>query len=103
MELRDVLNNVRKMQAELNELGCGAPVTAEKIVWIAGKVTNYPAWELQGVFSTEGLAVEACGQDRQCFIGAVVLDAPLPEITTEWPGAYYPNLFNQSEVVNVRG
>ena len=63
------------------------------VVWVVGQARQPDGWkglwELRGVYSSELLAVEAC-DDRECFVGAVRLDATAPKGTTEWPGAYYP-------------
>jgi hypothetical protein len=61
------------------------------VVWIVGKVTDYPVWEFQGVFSTEQNAIQACGDNENFFVGSGVLDRALPTIESEWPDAYYPN------------
>lgn len=54
-----------------------------------GKIARGTVWELQGVFSTEEKAVRACTTPKH-FVGAVELDAVLPDGTTPWPGVYYP-------------
>lgn len=81
-------------------------------VWVVGKALfdeaggQIPrAWDMQGVFSTEGAAVMACGDfERQLsaleswqatpgrfFVGPLELDDPLPvHNIPEWPGSYYP-------------
>ena len=69
-----------------------------KIVWIVGQVhpsngleeqDMQVAWEFQGVFDTETLAVAAC-KSPLYFIGPAVINEELPETITEWFGAYYP-------------
>ena len=57
-------------------------------VWVVGKITDYPAWELQGVFTSEKLADAACTDG--CFIGPACLNEKLPDMSVEWPMAYYP-------------
>lgn len=58
-------------------------------VWVAGRITEYPAWEIQGVFlSQERAAAAAC--EEGWFIGPVCLNEKLPNFSMEWPGAYYP-------------
>jgi hypothetical protein len=47
------------------------------------------AWELQGVFTTEALAIAAC-RDNQYFIGPMTLNESLPHNKAEWIGCYYP-------------
>ena len=59
-------------------------------MWICGKRTNtFGAWQFQGVFTTEDLAVKAC-VNRSYFIGPVILNKQLPDDAIEWPGAYFP-------------
>ena len=61
------------------------------IVWIVGKVTEFPAWEFQGVFSGEREAIRACCANENFFIGPATLDQRIPTTSVEWRGAYYPN------------
>ncbi|MCO5763245.1 MAG: hypothetical protein NHG36_17345 [Chromatiaceae bacterium] len=63
-------------------------------LWVVGKVTDADrgAWELQGVFSSEELAL-AAAVGKHDFIGRVSLDQELPRETTQWAcEAWYPNL-----------
>ncbi len=53
-------------------------------VWILGKVTEWPAWELQGVFSTEDLAVKH-GHYHD-FYFPIEVDVACPRETTVAPG-----------------
>lgn len=67
---------------------------APKMVWVVGKYrgtaeAGLTIWELQGIFETEQGAVGAC-RDRFDFVGAVPVNAPLPQETTDWPGVRYP-------------
>jgi hypothetical protein len=62
------------------------------IVWVVGRSTGGDAFQFQGVFSTETLAVAAC-RDETYYIGPVTLDESLPHDTIPiWPGARYPLL-----------
>ena len=45
--------------------------------------------EFQGVFSEEQKAVEACKDWTYCVCPAI-MDEPVHEKSTLWPGAYYP-------------
>lgn len=65
------------------------------IVWIVGKITEYPAWEFQGVFSSESAAIRACCANEDFFVGPATLDKILPTQSLEWRGAYYPNRVTQ--------
>jgi len=59
-------------------------------LFVCGKVTTYPAWELCGVFTTEAKAVAACLDDFY-FVGPVEVDKVYTESTVDnWPGHYYP-------------
>ena len=64
-------------------------------LWIVGKRLDIPsvlsAWEFQGVFSREDLAVFAC-KSANYFVGPAVLDRELPDSSTGWADAYYPLL-----------
>lgn len=69
--------------------------TTDRTQWVCGKMRGKDAqgnaaWDLQGVFDTEELAVAAC-QDSQDFVGPVPLNQKLPHAPTEWPGCRYPN------------
>jgi hypothetical protein len=54
------------------------------IVWILGKVTEWPAWELQGVFSEEELAIKH--GNYHDFYYPIEIDKPCPRETTVAPG-----------------
>ena len=78
---------------------------SKTIVWVVGKfmgivVTNTKDecnyWEMEGIFSSEQLAIKACKLNRH-FIGPMELDEPCPEETALWPGAYYPRLNKKLE------
>lgn len=66
-------------------------------LWIVGRaVGTERAFEFQGVFSSEAIAVAAC-KDETYFIGPATLDEELPHetMTDNWPGSYYPKLVAQ--------
>lgn len=62
-------------------------------VWVCGKhrsgKVHHVIWDLQGVFSTEALAIAACKDDTY-FIGPAGVDKVLLDATEDWPGCYYP-------------
>lgn len=58
-------------------------------VWICGKVGTKTGWDIQGVFSSEALAVAAC-RSAEYFIGPLALDVALPDESSPWPRAYWP-------------
>lgn len=59
-------------------------------VWVCGQNKFGGRWELQGVFSTEEAAIDAC-RDHTYFVGPIKLNESLPhETLPEWPGAHYP-------------
>lgn len=66
-------------------------------LWIAGHNvmefcqdgTEYIAWDVLGVFSSEEKAVAAC-HNENCFVDPFYLDEILPPDVGEWPGCYYP-------------
>lgn len=62
-----------------------------KTLWICGKAETpfTAAWEFQGVFESEALAVSACLNERY-FIGPAVLNQTLPDDPIAWDGCYYP-------------
>ena len=65
-------------------------------LFVCGKVTTYPAWELCGVFTTEAKAVAACLDDFY-FVGPVEVDKVYTESTVDnWPGHYYPVVGTES-------
>lgn len=47
------------------------------------------AWDFQGVFSSEDLAVAACRDDRY-FVAPAKMNQQLPHDAADWPGCYYP-------------
>jgi hypothetical protein len=63
-------------------------------LWVVGKYVIGAAglaWEFQGIFSTEELALTAC-RCQDCFIAPVDLNQDLGDESTDWPGLYYPHL-----------
>lgn len=61
-------------------------------LWVVGKTVDEDAWEFQGVFGSEDLAVAACRDYLDCWVGPCNLNETLPyETQVEWPGAYFPN------------
>lgn len=68
-----------------------------RTVWLCGKVVkDGDMWNVQGVFTSEELAIAAC-RDEYYFIGPVVVDESLPDEPVEWPGAYYPLARDEGE------
>ena len=72
-------------------------------LWIVGKyceaTADLPArWEFKGVFDSEGAADLHCVTANH-FIGPAVLNKPVPEESTRWPGAYYPRLRDNAGTV----
>lgn len=65
-------------------------------VWICGqsKTKDGTVWELQGIFSTEEKAVEACRKPNY-FVAPIILDEEYPEETEVMPGCYYPYYVNK--------
>ena len=67
-----------------------------QIVWVVGQVhvdernQQIDGWEMQGVFTSEELALAACANWRY-FIGPMKLDEPAPALKATWPGAWYPH------------
>ena len=61
-----------------------------KQLWLVGKLI-LNGWEVKGVFDDEELAKKACLTSCH-FIGPLLLNEFLPEASTEWPGAMFPNL-----------
>ncbi len=63
-------------------------------MWICGKLLYCErctfGWSVIGVFTSEELAVAACGEDPNIFIGPIVVDERLPDELKEWPGSYFP-------------
>jgi len=68
-------------------------MTDTKTVWLVGRRHNphddLSEWEVQGAFSTEELAKEAC-RDWTYFYGPLTLDEPLPHERDVWPGVVWP-------------
>lgn len=60
-------------------------------LWIVGKLTEWPAWELVGVFDSEAAAVAAC-LGPSYFVGPATLNEPTGPETQDWPEAYHPHL-----------
>jgi hypothetical protein len=58
-------------------------------LWIVGRVTEFPAWEFQGVFDSRDAAVAAC-KSSSYFIGPCTLNGRVPDDTQQWPGCEYP-------------
>lgn len=63
----------------------------DEVAWIAGRIGGVQGWKLLGLFSTEAKAVEACTAEND-FVAPLVVDAPPPEGTKEFPGAYFPTV-----------
>ena len=64
-------------------------VTGHNIMEFSQYGTDYIAWDILGVFTSNEKAVAAC-HDENCFVGPLNLDEPLPPEIGEWPGCYYP-------------
>jgi hypothetical protein len=64
-------------------------------IWVIGRRQpkddpNVKAdWHLQGIATTESIAVEMC-LDETYFIGPLPLDLALPHKTVQWVGLYFP-------------
>lgn len=72
-------------------------------VWICGRLTSGQGgreapWDLQGVFSIEKLADDAC-RDGSYFIFPVNMDEQLPHESVCPPGGRYPRLLPRKEYV----
>ena len=75
---------------------------SEVNVWVVGQtfaVENEPEklhdhWELQGIFSSEDLAMDAINnyQSDYVFLAPLELDSPLPEQSCDWPLLWYPKI-----------
>jgi len=67
----------------------------DMIAWVVGQVRGKTAngdaaWDFQGLFATEELAVAAC-RDHNYFVAPAEMNTPLQhEKAPSWPGAYYP-------------
>ena len=66
----------------------------KKTLWVVGQwmgdASSGTVWDLQGVFSTEEKAAEAC-HDEDFFMGPVSMDEELPTDITRWPGFCCPS------------
>jgi hypothetical protein len=64
------------------------------MMWIVGKYKGfYPegvVWDIVGVFLTRQMAVKACEDHFDYFVGPIALNRALPEKSTTWPGCFYP-------------
>lgn len=61
-----------------------------KNIYIVGKITTWPAWQIVGVFDDHKKAEGLC-IDERFFVGPCELNAPFMDISKNWPGAYRPN------------
>ena len=70
-----------------------------KEYWIMGKHIECDhcnkAWDFQGLFESEELAIEACTSEDY-FIAPAILNRILPDETIVWQGAYYPLLESET-------
>ncbi len=69
-------------------------------VWVVGKSLHNrheDAWELVGVFTSEKLAIDACGGHWDYFVGPVIINKAFPDGPTKWDGAYYPAYIKAKE------
>ncbi len=59
--------------------------------WLVGKTTNAEGteWEFQGIFDNVDVAVSQC-KNENYFVGPVILNEVVPDVTRTWPGAWYP-------------
>ena len=64
-------------------------MVTQRQVWIAGKITDCPAWEFIGVFDSEDKAVAVC-KTNQYFVAPCVVNEAAPEEARPMPGGYYP-------------
>ena len=66
---------------------------AGRELWMVGQIKSgeFPntAWDFQGIFSSQQLAIAACVHDNY-FIVPVEVDLELPEATMEMPNVYFP-------------
>ena len=100
----------RRERHDRDEALIGKPIDERTVIglyddklWIVGKycepTADLPArWEFQGVFDSEGAADFHCVTANH-FIGPAVLNEPVPEESTRWPGAYYPRLRDNAGTV----
>lgn len=68
-------------------------------LWVVGKTINATGteWQFCGVFDTEEKAIAVCTTEDH-FVGPVDLNFIVPpDITTEWPKAYYPLIEEDKE------
>lgn len=62
------------------------------LLWVVGKLRDDAgSWEMQGVFSTEAIALALCNGHADYFIGPIEIDVPFPDYTVPWPNAYMPS------------
>jgi hypothetical protein len=57
-------------------------------LYIVGHVSD-GGWEFAGVFDSAEQAEAQC-HDATYFVGPVVLNQEIPQVSMDWPGAYYP-------------
>lgn len=60
-------------------------------LYAVGKYPQEGQWEFCGVFSARGAAEEVC-LDGSYFVAPIELNVRVPDVSTEWPGAYYPKV-----------
>jgi hypothetical protein len=81
------------------------PVEIDHMIFVVGRVEDVPCncqpcvasgqtckrsrYYLQGVFTEEVLAVEACS-DASYFVGPLPINSALPHEMVEWRGLYFP-------------
>lgn len=72
----------------------------EMMVWICGtfREGEFPnvVWELNGIFSSESLAVKRCTTEVD-FVAPFEMDVEQPIETAEMIGAYYPMITKRDE------
>lgn len=59
-------------------------------LYMVGKDLGNGHCEIQGIFSTEELAVSVCVGHINRWVGPLLLDEVLPDEAVEWTGAYFP-------------
>ena len=65
-------------------------------LFVLGKIKSpedHLQWEMQGIFSSRDKALSAYSRlenKHLVFIAPVTLDYEVPEVSSEWPQAYYP-------------
>lgn len=65
------------------------PKAPRGTLFVTGRITQWPAWELVGVFDTQKLATDAC-LDETYFVGPVRKNKPIADRRVTWPGCVYP-------------